>query len=77
MRWLGGIPTNREQPEDIVQYVADLSNREDGVAIGPCARGNPLKGQPVENRVLTDCETARLPNSLDQSRLSGQTIYHR
>tara|TARA_B110000259_G_scaffold92886_1_gene107618 strand:- start:81 stop:392 length:312 start_codon:yes stop_codon:yes gene_type:complete len=26
MRWLGGIPSNREHPEDIVQYVADLSN---------------------------------------------------
>ena len=77
MRWLGGIPTNREQPEDIVQYVADLSNREDGVAHWSCARGNPRKGQSVENRVLTDCETTRLPNSLDQSRFSGQTIYYR
>ena len=43
MRWLGGIPTNREQPEDIVQYVADLSNREEGVAIGLAPEGTRAK----------------------------------
>jgi len=43
MRWLGGIPTNREQPEDIVQYVADLSNRENGVAIGLAPEGTRAK----------------------------------
>ena len=43
MCWLGGIPTNREQPEDIVQYVADLSNREDGVAIGLAPEGTRSK----------------------------------
>ena len=35
--------TNREQPEDIVQYVADLSNREDGVAIGLAPEGTRSK----------------------------------
>ena len=43
MRWLGGIPTNREQPEDIIQYVADLSNREEGVAIGLAPEGTRAK----------------------------------
>ena len=43
MRWLGGIPTNREQPEDIVQYVADLSNREEGVVIGLAPEGTRAK----------------------------------
>ena len=43
MRWLGGIPTNREQPEDIVQYVANLSNREEGVAIGLAPEGTRKK----------------------------------
>ena len=43
MRWLGGILTNREQPEDIVQYVADLSNREEGVAIGLAPEGTRAK----------------------------------
>ena len=43
MRWLGGIPTNREQHEDIVQYVADLSNREEGVVIGLAPEGTRAK----------------------------------
>lgn len=43
MRWLGGIPTNREQPEDIVQYVVDLSNREESVAIGLAPEGTRAK----------------------------------
>ena len=43
MRWLGGIPSNREQPEDIVQYVANLSNREESVAIGLAPEGTRAK----------------------------------
>ena len=43
MRWLGGIPTDRGKPEQLVRYVADLSDREDGIAIGMAPEGTRSK----------------------------------
>ena len=77
MRWLGGIPTNREQPEDIVQYVANLSNSEEGVAIGLAPEGTRKKSHAVEDRVFENCKITGLPNPFDYSRLSRQKFCYR
>jgi len=43
MEWLGGIPTNRAQPQQIVERVALLAQKDKGVVIGITPEGTRKK----------------------------------
>jgi 1-acyl-sn-glycerol-3-phosphate acyltransferase len=43
MDWLGGIPIDRGNPRQLVEHVVDISNRENGVAIGLAPEGTRAK----------------------------------
>ena len=60
MEWLGGIPINRSQPQDIVGNVAKLVERDNGIVIGLAPEGTRKKVEKWKTGFLrmaeaTDC----------------------
>jgi 1-acyl-sn-glycerol-3-phosphate acyltransferase len=60
MEWLGGIPINRSKPQDIVDNVARLVERENGIVIGLAPEGTRKKVDKWKTGFLrmaeaTDC----------------------
>jgi 1-acyl-sn-glycerol-3-phosphate acyltransferase len=59
MEWLGGIPTNRTQPQQIVERVARLAQKGKGVVIGITPEGTRKKAAKWKTGFL------RIAKSLD------------
>jgi 1-acyl-sn-glycerol-3-phosphate acyltransferase len=59
MEWLGGIPTNRTQPQQIVERVARLAQKGKGVVIGITPEGTREKAAKWKTGFL------RIAKSLD------------